>query len=94
MMNELKEKQSILAKIVEFVIKTNSHAVPDNIMDEEILGENVLDRLFNDKKSKMASSKGKKKNELMIDNNSSLMIEKLGNNIKKTIINKNIVYEK
>ncbi len=39
-------------------------------------------------------SRSKKKNELMIDNNSSLMIEKLGNNIKKTIINKSIVYEK
>lgn len=36
----------------------------------------------------MTASKNKKKNELMIDNNSSLMIEKLGNNIKKTIISK------
>lgn len=36
----------------------------------------------------MVSSKNKKKNELMIENNSALMIEKLGNNIKKTIINK------
>jgi hypothetical protein len=42
----------------------------------------------------MTMSRSKKKNELMIDNNSSLMIEKLGNNIKKTIINKSIVYEK
>ena len=59
-----------------------------------MLGENGLEKLFNDKKRKATMSRSKKKNELMIDNNSSLMIEKLGNNIKKTIINKSIVYEK
>lgn len=59
-----------------------------------MLGENGLEKLFNDKKRKMTMSRSKKKNELMIENNSSLMIEKLGNNIKKTIINKSIVYQK
>ena len=59
-----------------------------------MLGKNGLEKLTNDKKRKMTMSRSKKKNELMIENNSSLMIEKLGNNIKKTIINRSIVYEK
>jgi hypothetical protein len=76
------------------VIKTNNHTEQNKILDDEMLGENGLEKLFNDKKRKATMSRSKKKNELMIDNNSSLMIEKLGNNIKKTIINKSIVYEK
>ena len=49
-MNELKEKQSILAKIVEFVIKTNNHAMSDKIMEEDGNGEDEIERLFSDKK--------------------------------------------
>lgn len=94
MINSLKEKQSILAKIVEFVIKTNNHAMPDKILEEDSMGEDEFERLFHDKKRKLTGSKAKKKNELMIENNSSLMIEKLGNNIRKTIISKPIVFQK
>jgi hypothetical protein len=83
-----------LAKIVEFVIKTNNRTAQSKIMEEDMLGEDELAKLFGDKKQKVTVVKSKKKNELMVENNLSLMIEKLGNNIKKCIINKSIVYEK
>ena len=34
MINDIKEKQSILGKIVEFVIKSNSNMRGDRIMEE------------------------------------------------------------
>ncbi len=83
-----------MAKIVEFVIKTNNRTAQSKIMEEDMLGEDELAKLFGDKKQKVTVVKSKKKNELMVENNLSLMIEKLGNNIKKCIINKSIVYEK
>jgi hypothetical protein len=32
MMNQMREKQSILGKIVEFAIKTSNNAIADNIL--------------------------------------------------------------
>lgn len=52
-----------------------------------------MEKLLDNKKKGNLGNK-KRKNELMIENNSSLMMEKLGNSIKKTIISKPIVFEK
>jgi hypothetical protein len=57
------------------------------------LGEDEMEKLLDNKKKGNLGNK-KRKNELMIENNSSLMMEKLGNSIKKTIISKPIVFEK
>ncbi len=44
MMNQLKEKQSILAKIVEFVIRTNNNSIPDKVMEEQSMGDDDGDK--------------------------------------------------
>lgn len=74
-------------------MKTNHHSFPEKILEEESLGEDEMEKLLDNKKKGNFGNK-KRKNELMIENNSSLMMEKLGNSIKKTIISKPIVFEK
>lgn len=87
-MNELKEKQSILAKIVEFVIKTNITSLAQN----KILEEEEEDMMGSGDKKK--DRRFRKKNELSIENNSSMMMDKIGSNIRKTIISRPTIFQK